>query len=1369
MEAQEDADYPPGLLATYEAGGRTIERVDADIAFDWESAAADPRLSDGPLTATWKGQLLVREPGRYKIHAYVEGEIEISIDGELIVSGGQDEAGWIVSNDLDMTFGEQPILVTYRRKSTHSGRVAIYWSAGHFPIEPIPAHLLFRDSPSPELRKIERGRLAWESHRCNRCHRRANDLPAPAAPSLTAIRDSIDSAWLVDMLRRPSGNSGHARMPSFGFSDDAARAVAAFLLSNADKPTIERSKEPVDADKERAAGRVLLHSVGCLACHNIGKLGTSGPFGGGDLGAIGRKRTVDWLSAWLEDPKRLNPDHRMPTVGLTATERHQLAMALSELRGDNDSEGTDSDSIPIDSGIVTAVARGGEIVRRSRCAACHRINNTTADLTGLPTLDAHDINWKNSCIDESTGARNDQPFYATVNAAEIRAFVESRIGELSSPGKADQGRSLLERRGCLACHQRGHSRGIASIAGRIAASLTELNGDSEALIPPALTAVGDKLIDSALAEAVRGGQKVRRLPWLHARMPRYQHSPDDEQALLQHLISHDRIPAGVHHHAARSTTTADNNEVLLAGHTLIGARGLSCIACHKVGDFEPRKLPIGTRGSDLKDLKARMRPEYYLRWTRSPMRIVPGMEMPSYRKAVPGVLNEEIDTQLMATWQALNDPRFTAPTDPASVEQFFTIQSDEPARIIRDVFTNSTDNGNGYTARSFAVGMHNGHNVLFDLDTVSVRDWTFGDMARQRTQGKSWYWDMAGVPVMTGFDTRSDVFLRQHGKSDAKPIQPSLQHGIGGRLIDYRNVDHGVELNYELTFELENGSVSIPVTELIAPLDVSGDFSGWGRSLEFGQVPSGFDILIEKPQAGANSIGQPRIESPDATGRASVTWPEADDVARDYFVYTGSDGSSVRANMHYVARLHRHAGELKMIQQPRGNVESVTSVPGFEGVRLPIETSIMPTAMTWTSDGQLAFTSLKGDVFVAHDTDGDGLQDKLTLFEEGLASPYGIIADGTDLVVSHKPEVIRLSDTDGDGRADHRTVVAAGWGYTSNYHDWACGIVRDSHGDLYIGLGSDYAQKDRPRDRARWRGAVLRIKPDGRIEVAGRSFRYPTGLAIDHQDRVFVTDNQGVQNTFNEINLLQNGGHYGVPSRYEENPHAEALWPAVQVPHPWSRSVNGLLILRDVKTEPQWLGHGIGCEYDSRFLMRFTVQQVGDTVQGAGYYFSRPHQDAGSENFVGPLCGTVAPNGDIYIGSIHDSGWLGGLNTGAITRLRRKGDLPNGIRELRATHDGFELEFLKPVDRQTAADSERYTISGYTREWGGNYATPDKGRYRVNITEIVVSRDARTVRLTVDRLEERYVYEVTCEPITTDDQPLWPATGHYTMTRIPPP
>ena len=533
------------------------------------------------------------------------------------------------------------------------------------------------------------------------------------------------------------------------------------------------------------------------------------------------------------------------------------------------------------------------------------------------------------------------------------------------------------------------------------------------------------------------------------------------------------------------------------------------------------------------------------------------------------------------------------------------------------------------------------------------------------------------------------------------------------------------------------------------------------------QVPSNYDVLIEKPRPGEVSIGQPLIKSPDATDQTSVTWLDDGRSQRDYFVHTGSGSSPVRARIRYQAKLNRHVRHLKAIQDPPGYAEPVTSVPGFEGMRLPVKTSIMPTAMTWTSDGQLAFTSLKGHVYIAHDTDGDGLQDNLTIFEEGLAAPYGIIADGPDLIVSHKPEMVRLSDTDGDGRADERTVVASGWGYTDNYHDWTCGIVRDSLGNLYVGLGSDYSQKDRPRSHTRWRGTVLRVKPNGHIEVAGQSFRYPTGLAIDDQDRIFVSDNQGMQNTFNEVNLLQNGGHYGVPSRYEDHPNADALRPAVQLPHPWSRSVNGLLILRNSKTEPQLLGHGIGCEYDSRFLVRFTVQQVGDTVQGAGYYFSRPNQSAGGHNFVGPLCAAVAPNGDIYIGNIHDSGWLGGLNTGAITRLRRKGELPNGIRDLRATHDGFTIEFMKPIDPLAAADPERYMISGYTRIWDGNYATPDSGRHRVNVRNVSVSQDARSVRLTVDRLKERHVYEVTCDGLTPDDQPLWPTTGHYTMTRIP--
>ena len=197
-------------------------------------------------------------------------------------------------------------------------------------------------------------------------------------------------------------------------------------------------------------------------------------------------------------------------------------------------------------------------------------------------------------------------------------------------------------------------------------------------------------------------------------------------------------------------------------------------------------------------------------------------------------------------------------------------------------------------------------------------------------------------------------------------------------------------------------------------------------------------------------------------------------------------------------------------------------------------------------------------------------------------------------------------------------------------------------------------------------------------------------------------------------------------------------------------------------------GYGIGCEYDSRFLIRFTLQRVGDVLQGAAYYFSRPNAGVGETNFVGPLCGAVAPNGDIYIGSIFDSGWLGGRNTGAITRLRPNGTLPTGIRELRALADGFQIEFNGEIDLRAASSAENYTISGYTRLWQGSYSTPDSGRHRVKIESVNVAADRKSVMLKVDRLREGYVYEVGCGPIGVDpNRPLWPATGHYTMHRIP--
>ncbi len=123
--------------------------------------------------------------------------------------------------------------------------------------------------------------------------------------------------------------------------------------------------------------------------------------------------------------------------------------------------------------------------------------------------------------------------------------------------------------------------------------------------------------------------------------------------------------------------------------------------------------------------------------------------------------------------------------------------------------------------------------------------------------------------------------------------------------------------------------------------------------------------------------------------------------------------------------------------------------------------------------------------------------------------------------------------------------------------------------------------------------------------------------------------------------------------------------------------------------------------------MRFSIDEVDGERQGATYPFSATTWKNDSDTFLGPIAINVNPQGDIYVGGMHDSGWHGGLNTGEIVRLRRNRDpLPLGIREIRATPSGFEISFTAPVDPKAAASPANYAISGYTRRWKGTTRLP---------------------------------------------------------------
>jgi cytochrome c553 len=797
---------------------------------------------------------LLKAEGAYRFHVYLHGQATVRVGDQVVLDAAQQTPGWASGPELPLGFGELPFRVDFTPPAAaNAGTLKLYWSSDSFPLEPVPHHVLFHSEESAPLRQQEQGRLQLAAAACVSCHAPPHEQSRRAGPSLKHVGSGSTWSSLRERLTRTEADPDQRRMPVFGFSAADAEAILAYLARHADALRLAPPAKVKVNEKTTPTGRELISSVGCLACHEWRKLGQRPAFGGGRLDAVAQRRSRAWLDQWLRDPAVIDANHHMPVFSLSDAERQQIVDALCQ-----------DQSLPKETPPETTAAlveRGRTIIEQARCANCHELPGPPLQTAKLPTdvrgqairLAADTVNAHPGCLQPQPDAGRFRPAFPAIDAGLVRAALQHQ----------SRAPSLLQTKNCLACHDRDGSRGLSAISLAVLRAEPQWQGQTPTLSPPPLTSVGDKLLDAALAKAIRGEQ-TPRLPWLKVRMPRFKHSDEEAAALLHELIDHDRIPPAAPATPAypihRGNGSADP-QVLLAGRELTGGKGFSCVACHALKDYVPKQVALGTRGSDLYRLGDRLRPEFFFRWTRSPLRIVPGVEMPSYLRPHPTLLDGQLNRQLAAIWDALHDPNFTAPTNPAVVEQFWTLQRGDRPRIIRDVFTIPGREGNTESVpRAFAVGFSNGHSVLFDLERAAVRAWTIGDFARQRTQGKSWFWDLAGATVASA--------------PPANDFRPAARNDAGrtwrfdaARLHSYAQDSDRVRLTYEVSYasvgapsELDGRAITALVQEewRAVESDVAGGLSGWERAIEIVPQP-GFPALVFAPPEFQQTFGEPRL------------------------------------------------------------------------------------------------------------------------------------------------------------------------------------------------------------------------------------------------------------------------------------------------------------------------------------------------------------------------------------------------------------------------------------------------------------------------------------------------------------------------------
>ncbi len=1344
----EDDEFRSGVIGHYsDTLGHSLARRDTTISLAPGNVLIDQRLAGTSLQVRWTGFLMSQAVGEYRLHVYGVGHFQIALDGESVLRAESNSPEWSVSEPLPLQFAFHPLEVTYDRKET-AGGLQLFWSGPQFQLEPIGPQYLFHDPTHTPDASLERGEQIVRALRCATCHQIPGESPPTDAPSLTHVAGNMHFDWLVDWLSRetPSQEGALRRMPHFTLSKSEAESIAIYLF--AQSKSIKR--KTVDSKKtDLAKGKELLLTTGCLACHKVGAVGESGLFGGGDLTEISTKRPREFFAHWLTAPEELNPQHRMPVFQFSKDELRDLAAHLATL-------GSAPERTEPPPGTAEQIAIGRQLFEKHHCAACHG----SAGVEGrVPQREfAANINWNESCAKQ---ANERHPGYqlSDKDRLDVARFITETPKRPDATARISA-RQLLAEQNCLACHLRDDSPGLSTKLPTVAEAHPELAELLPAMTPPPLISVGDKLYEQSIRDAIL--RKSVHRDYLRVRMPKFNLSDEQLQTLVDYFVYSDRVPPQSDDQLPPAT---DPIALHTVGSRLVTTDGFGCTSCHQLGSVQPTKAPLNARGPNLTLLAKRMRREWFERFVRNPLRVIPRMEMPSVQVAIRGILNDDLDTQLAAVWDVLNTPDFEPPlSDPVrTVRHSGIADREERAVVITDVVRS----GKQTYVKPLLIGLPNRNSFLFDFETAALVQWSVGDVAQERTEGKTWFWTAVGTPLL-----KTDL-----SSSELTVIEGSNQHQprtVGQFVTEFDEVFHterrGIGFRYRLRFD--DATVKpISVTQVF---DVESYETGAvSRRIEVSGLPASSAIKLQLLSSSA-ADGAELSANEIQTRFGALAISQGLKIDTDFSVTAVADGQGqVNIDVLYRPLVAIDVFPTIAPVAPAPPPLVLDVVPGFETIRLPISNEFMPTAMDWRPSGDLVVASLKGQVWNLRDTDNDGLEDEAVAISDELAAPYGVAAYDEYVDVVNKYGLLRVYP-------DRMVTIASGWGHTTDYHDWVIGLPRDEAGNYYVALPCE--QDKRAASAARYKGSVLKLSPREptlddpqlfAIEALTAGHRFPMGIARNRAGEMFVTDNQGNYNPFNELNHVVTGKRYGFINTIDRNADFKPplTAPAIDIPHPWTRSVNGICFLDSpVSTKPlfgPFEGHLIGCEYDTRRLIRMSLQRVGDTYQGAAYPFSYDTPRTG-DPLLGPLVCAVSPQGDLYVGGIRDSGWGGSNNIGEIVRLRpRFEQLPCGIAEVRATASGFILDFTAPIDPDKASQPGNYSVSSYTRVSTPAYGGEDQDRRQEQVAGVRVANAGQQVEIQIDDLRAGFVYELHLKNLAAGDGEFFPAEAHYTLRVIP--
>ncbi|MEM1204355.1 MAG: c-type cytochrome [Acidobacteriota bacterium] len=487
---------------------------------------------------------------------------------------------------------------------------------------------------------------------CGDCH----TLPFPvggavavpgapkSAPTLVDVADKTSPAWAERFLRSPRSWSSTTWMPHFwdlreGTDPELQGAEIHAVVDLLWGSPGEGAAPPPRGDA--AAGEILFQRRGCVACHSLdrgadrGELLASSPerLRGPNLGRAGSKLDPGWLYRWLLDPASHRADTPMPNLRLSDRDAADLVAYLATVV-DPEWEGLERSAVdgPARDRLVRAhleasmpleasaarFANMGEAERNRYLGeqtllkyGCHGCHDVPGDISGIP--DGGDLT--------ALGKRDEAPVElvaeihpwdwglspgeAAALGAQLGGWVPSpaRVPPPSSRPELAEGRAVLERHGCRACHG-------ADSAGDLDPALESV---------PALDLAVHKLRPDWVFEYLGDPSASVVRPWLDVPMPTFRLSTQERNAVAVYFAARAGGPLLI------DPPERPDALSLAVGRAVFGM--LQCDRCH-LGFEDPGGIEVKRLAPRYGLSSQRLRPDWTVQWILDPHRFDPGTDMP---------------------------------------------------------------------------------------------------------------------------------------------------------------------------------------------------------------------------------------------------------------------------------------------------------------------------------------------------------------------------------------------------------------------------------------------------------------------------------------------------------------------------------------------------------------------------------------------------------------------------------------------------------------------------------------------------------------------------------------------------------------------